>query len=94
MEALCRLKFALSTCMATQIHAESLVSSLLEFYHLDAELLPFYFFRVRASGLLEDRDFHPKWKSHAIPHCDEAQFAPFALREQQAQRTTAGVVTR
>jgi hypothetical protein len=72
--------------MLKQLHAESLVSSLLESYHLKAELIPFYFFRVRANGLLEWRDSDPKWKSHRIPVCDEAQFDPFLDREEAQGR--------
>lgn len=79
----CRLQFALSTCMRQQIHAETLVSTLLDHYKLAAELIPFYFFRVRQNGLLEDRDFKPRWKSHEIPKCDLPMFRPFEAREKR-----------
>jgi hypothetical protein len=79
----CRLQFALSTCMRQQIHAETLVSTLLDHYKLSAELIPFYFFRVRQNGLLETRDFKPRWKSFEIPKCDLPMFEPFEEREKQ-----------
>jgi hypothetical protein len=79
----CRLQFALSTCMRQQIHAERLVSTLLDHYKLAAELIPFYFFRVRQNGVLEARDFKPRWKAFAIPKCDLPMFKPFEDREKQ-----------
>jgi hypothetical protein len=73
--------------MRQQLHAETLVGTLLDHYHIKAELVPFYFFRVRAAGVLEPRDFKPRWKSHAIPACDRAMFAPFVQRAAELRAT-------
>ena len=77
----CRLYWALARCMQEQTHAEKLVSQLLDHYHYSAELLPFYFFRIRSSGILAEKDFKPKWAKYKVPACDEAMFAPFVERE-------------
>ena len=66
--------------MRTQVHAEMLVNSSLQHHQYTAELIPFYFFRVRANGLLADKDYRPKWKSFEIPKCDRAMFEPFDRR--------------
>eukprot|EP00892_Ulva_mutabilis_P003975 jgi/Ulvmu1/194/UM001_0198.1 len=78
-----RLNYALATCMRQQLHAETLVSDLLQHFHLRAEMLPFSFFRVRAHGDLEQRDYNPKWKKHQVKACDKAQLAPFVARTPQ-----------
>ena len=79
----------MSTCMRQQIHAETLVSTLLDHYKLAAELVPFYFFRVRQNGLLEARDYKPRWKSFAIPKCDLPMFRPFEEREKRLEAQAA-----
>jgi hypothetical protein len=71
--------------MRQQIHAETLVKTLLEHYNLEPERMPFYFFRVRANGLLEARDFKPRFKSFEIPKCNQAMFEPFERRAEALQ---------
>lgn len=89
MRIACRLNFALSTCMKQQLHAETLVSDLLQHFHLQAQMLPFYFFRVRANGALEERDYRPRWKQHQIQACDKAQLDTFASQQTSKLRTVA-----
>lgn len=87
----CRLYYALAVCMRKQVHAERFVADVIEHNHLRVEKLPFYFFRVRASGLLADQDFRPKWLSHKVPSCNESMFRPFVQRQRRADAAAAAV---
>jgi hypothetical protein len=79
----CRLNHALANCMRKQMHAEMLVKQVVEHSVFKVELLDFFFFRVRANGLLADKDFKPQWKRHAIPRCASAMFKPFEERASE-----------
>ena len=88
---MCRLNFALATCMRTQVHAEMLVQRLVEHYHFEPRMVDFFFFRVRANGVLAPKDAKPKWVSHRIPTCDADMFAPFEAREAALAAEAAAV---
>ena len=87
-----RLYWALATCMRKRTHSETLVKSLLHHYGYAVELIPFYFSRVRANGILSGSDPRPPQRQKAqSPGCNLAMFEPFDRRRKAIDsRTDAG----
>ena len=66
--------------METQIHAEKLVKAQLEHFGVRVEPIPFYFFRIRSSGVFT---YHEEFLPEAqfpVPTCNDTMITEFEQR--------------
>lgn len=75
-----RLQYVLATCTMQQIHAEMTVARVLAHHHVRVQLIPFNFFRVRANGLLSEKDYGGRYE---ISICDADMIRPFSERRER-----------
>lgn len=67
-----RLLYALAQCTLEDLHSESIVRRVLERHGIAVEMIPFYFFRVRANGDFSEIDVGADGGEH-VHQCSHRQ---------------------